>query len=65
MPGTLICTRRRDDYLEHLADCKPFEENEDDLKVKKWLENHGLKDLPFVAVPDPLMKFNEYGTDDD
>ena len=48
VPGILICTRRRDDHLVHLADCKPFE-------VKKWLENHGLKDIPFVAVPDPLM----------
>lgn len=63
VPGTLICTRRRDDYLVHLADCKPFEPNEDDLKVKKWLEIHGLKDLPFIAVPDPLFKYNEYGTD--
>ena len=63
VPGILICTRRRDDHLVRLADCKPFEENEDDLKVKKWLENHGLKDIPFVAVPDPLMKYNEYGVD--
>ena len=60
--GTLICTRRKDDHLERLADCKPFEENEDDLKVKKWLEYHGLKDIPFVAVPDPLFKYNENGT---
>ena len=65
VPGILICTRRRDDYLVRLADCKPFEANEDDLKVKQWLENHGLKDIPFVAVPDPLMKFNEYGFDYD
>ena len=62
--GILICTRRRDDHLVHLADCKPFEENKDDLKVKKWLENHGIKDVPFVAVPDPLMKYNENGTND-
>ena len=66
VPGTLICTRRKDDHLERLADCKPFDkENEDDLKVKKWLEYHGLKNVPFVAVPDPLLKFNEYGTDSD
>ena len=62
VPGILICTRRRDDYLERLADCKPFEENEDDLKVKKWVGNHGLKDIPFVTVPDPLFKFNENGS---
>ena len=60
--GTLICTQRRDEYLEHLADCKPFEINEDDLKVKKWLEIHGIKDAPFVAVPDPLFKYDENGT---
>ena len=65
VPGTLIITRRGDQDLEHLADCKPFEANEDDLKVKKWLENHGLKDVPFVAVPDPLYKYDEYGTDCD
>ena len=61
VPRTLICTRRRDDNLERLADCKPFEENDDDLKVKKWLENHGIKDVPFVAVPDPNLKYNENG----
>ena len=61
VPRTLICTRRRDDHLERLADCKPFEENDDDLKVKKWLENHGIKDVPFVAVPDPNLKYNENG----
>ena len=65
VPGILICTRRRDDHLVHLADCKPFETNEDDLKVKKWLEHHGLNDVPFVAVPDPLLKYNEYGADYD
>ena len=62
VPRILICTRRKDDHLERLADCKPFDENEDDLKVKKWLENHGLMDIPFVAVPDPLLKFNENGS---
>ena len=62
VPGILICTRRRDDHLERLADCKPFEVNEDDLKVKKWLENHGIKDVPFVAVPDPLFKYDEFGS---
>jgi hypothetical protein len=62
VPRTLICTRRGDQYLERLADCQPFVENEDDLKVKKWLENHGLKDIPFVAVPDPHMRYNEDGT---
>ena len=65
VPGVLICTRRRDDHLVRLADCKPFEENEDDLKVKKWLEIHGLKDIPFVAVPDPHMKYDENGIDYD
>jgi hypothetical protein len=64
--GILICTRRRDDRLVRLADCQPFETNEDDLKTKKWLENHGIKDVPFVAVPDPNLKYyNEYGTDCD
>jgi hypothetical protein len=65
VPGILICTRRRDDYLECLADCKPFEINEDDLKVKKWLEIHGLKNVPFVAVPDPNFKYDEYATADE
>ena len=63
--GILICTRRRDDHLVRLADCQPFEPNEDDLKVKRWLGNHGFPDLPFVAVPDPLMKYDENGTDCD
>ena len=63
VPGILICTRRRDDHLVHLADCKPFEVDEDDLKVKLWLEINGIKDAPFVAVPDPLFKYDEYGTD--
>ena len=50
----------RDDlnHLERLADCKPFAENEDDLK-EKWLENYGLRDVTFVAVPDPLLKRND------
>ena len=65
MPGTLIVTQRGDQLLRYLADCKQFEVNEDDLKVKKWLENHGLKDVPFVTVPDPLYKYNEYGADYD
>ena len=65
MPRTLICTRKRDDSLRRLADCKPFEESAFDLMVKKWLENHGIKDVPFVAVPDPHMKYNEDGCDDD
>ena len=65
VPGILICTRRRDDHLVRLADCKPFEINEDDLKVKKWLENHGIRDVPFVAVPDPLLKYDENGADYD
>ena len=52
VPRTLICTRRRNDVLtKRLADCKPFDDNEDDLKVKKWLENHGIKVVPFVNPP--------------
>ena len=31
--------------------------------MKQWLESHGLKDVPFVAVPDPLMKYNENDAD--
>lgn len=66
VPRILICTRRRDDgHLIRLADCKPFEVNEDDLKVKEWLEYHGIMDVPFVAVPDPHLKYNEYGSDRD
>jgi hypothetical protein len=64
-PHILICSRKRDDNLIRLADCQPFELNEDDLKVKKWLENHGIMDVPFVAVPDPLMQYNEHGRDYD
>jgi hypothetical protein len=64
VPGILICTRRRDDYLKCLADCKPFDENEDDLKAKKWLEIHGIRNVPFVAVPDPNFKYNEYASPD-
>jgi len=37
--------------------------NKDDLKVKKWLENHRIKDVPFVTVPDPNFKYDGYGTD--
>jgi hypothetical protein len=65
VPRILICCRRRDDHLVHLADCEPFEENEDDLKVKRWLQINGITNAPFVAVPDPLMKYNEYGADYD
>ena len=65
VPRILICTRTRNDYLVRFADCKPFEVNEDDLKVKQWLENHGIKDVPFVAVPDPFLKYDENGTDYD
>jgi hypothetical protein len=61
--GILICCRRRFDSLVHLADCKPFEENEDDLKVKWWLEINGIKNAPFVAVPDPFGEYSEYGMD--
>jgi hypothetical protein len=39
--------------------------NRDDMKVKKWLENHGIKDVPFVVVPDPLMQYSENGADYD
>ena len=65
MPHILICSCRRDDHLVRLADCQPFEVNDDDLLVKRWLENHGIKDVPFVAVPDPLMQYDENGTDVD
>lgn len=65
VPNILICSRRRDDHLVHLADCEPFIENEDDLKVKRWLEIHGITNAPFTAVPDPHMKYNEYGADYD
>jgi hypothetical protein len=64
-PGTpriLICTRKRDDHLVRLGDCQPFQVNEEDLKVKRWLGNHGITDVPFVAVPDPLMKYDEHGS---
>lgn len=64
-PRILICSRRRDDHLVRLADCQPFEVNDDDLLVKQWLENHGIRDVPFVAVPDPLMQYDENGTDVD
>ena len=63
MPGILIVTRRGDKLLRYLANCIQFEVNEDDLKVKQWLENHGIKDVPFVTVPDPFFKYDEYGTD--
>ena len=65
VPGILIATRKRDDHLVHLADCEPFVENGDDQKVKLWLKINGIKDAPFVAVPDPLGKYNEYGEDYD
>ncbi|GBE87540.1 hypothetical protein BKA93DRAFT_878747 [Sparassis latifolia] len=61
----LIASRRRDDYLIHLADCVPFEENEDDLKVKGWLAFNGITDAPFTTIPDPLCKYNENGYDQD
>ena len=64
-PRILICSRRLDDHLVRLADCQPFEVNDDDLLVKQWLENHGIRDVPFVAVPDPLMQYDENGTDVD
>src|SRR5882672_7167865 len=35
-PRILICSRRRDDHLVRLADCQPFEVNDDDLLVKQW-----------------------------
>jgi hypothetical protein len=64
-PHILICSCKPDDNLIRLADCQPFELNEDDLKVKKWLENHGIMDVLFVAVPDPLMQYNKHGRDYD
>ena len=65
VPGILIVSRRRDDHLVHLADCQPFEVNEEDLKVKRWLEINGIMGAPFVAIPDPLGKYNEWGYDYD
>ena len=65
VPRILICTRRRDDHIVRLADCKPFEINEDDLKVEKWLEHNGIMGAPFVAVPDPFLKYDENGNDCD
>jgi hypothetical protein len=62
-PGVLICTRKRLDHLVRLADCQPFVEDERDLKVKLWLEINEITDAPFVAVPDPLYKYNEDGCD--
>jgi hypothetical protein len=64
-PHILICSHKPDDNLIRLADCQPFKLNEDDLKVKKWLENHGIMDVLFVAVPDPLMQYNKHGRDYD
>jgi hypothetical protein len=61
----LICTNRRLDYLVSLSECKPFVEGEDDRRAKKWLELNGIQDAPFVAVPDPLGQYNEYGEDYD
>ncbi|GBE87553.1 hypothetical protein SCP_1102300 [Sparassis crispa] len=60
-PMILIASRKRHDYLIHLADCVPFEENEDDLKVKGWLAFNGITDAPFTTIPDPLCKYNENG----
>lgn len=64
-PHVLICTRKRDDHLVHLADCKPFVENEEDNMAKEFLRRNGITNAPFVAVPDPLYKYNEYGVDCD
>ena len=33
------------------------------MKVKQWLAINGIFDAPFVAVPDPLGKYNEYSHD--
>ena len=57
VPGILIVTQRGDQLLRYLAGCKQFEINEDDLIVKRWLENHGIKD-----VPDPDFTYDENGT---
>ena len=57
VPGILIVTQRGDQLLRYLAGCKQFEINEDDLIVKQWLENHGIKD-----VPDPDFTYDENGT---
>jgi len=65
VPRILIASRRRDDYLVHLADCKPFIKNKDDLKVKQWLEINGIPNAPFMAIPDPFGTYNEYGEDYD
>jgi len=64
-PGVLICIQKRDDYLVHLKDCKPFVEGERDMKVRNWLQNNGIQNAPFVAVPDPLNQYNESGRDYD
>jgi hypothetical protein len=64
-PVVLICTYRRDDHLERLADCEPFVENEDDLRDKTWLQINEITDAPFVAIPDPLHQYNENGRDYD
>jgi hypothetical protein len=45
------------------VDCEPFIENGDDQKVKQLLKINGIKNAPFVAVPDPLRRSNEYGED--
>ena len=37
-------------------------QTEEDDEVDGKSCNHGLKDVPFVAVPDLLFKFNENGT---
>jgi hypothetical protein len=52
-------------FLVHLADCQPFEQNEDDLKVKLWVKLHGITNAAYIAIPDPLDQYNEDGCDSD
>jgi hypothetical protein len=65
VPMILIATRTRNEHLIRLAECKPFVEDSEDLRAKKWLEINGVMNPSFVAVPDPLGKYDEYGTDYD
>ncbi|GBE78879.1 hypothetical protein SCP_0200760 [Sparassis crispa] len=59
--GTLITTHQREDRAERFRDCIRFVENDDDLKIKRWLQRHGVSEPVFETVPDPFGKFNEDG----
>ena len=67
VPMVLIatCSRNEAPNPVRLEACNPFPERPEELQVKKWLEINGVRDVPFVAVPDPLGKYDEYGTDYD